>query len=320
MNDQHLENFFISEKRHALREGYMNGCKSINSTMRCIIVNWIYETFLENETQKETIFLAIAILDKYISISTNIDRNNFQLVGITCVWVASKFIQTTWFTIENYLEFCNKRYAKSELELMEMEILTKLQWDINFTTSYHFLKNFKRKFGLTKKEYCLCKYLLEFILHYSVLMDYLPSTLAATTICMMVMMNVKSNAGSVGNVGSISNVGSVSNVGNVGNVGSISNVSNAGSVINVVKEKTWNFYISKTKILEVTKQDDAIIEGCIGKVNILLLKEMILIFNKKENKIKFITQNYHNKTNDGPSDKVYLWYSTNDNLDNYECE
>ena len=287
MQDQHLKNFFTLEKKQTLREGYMSGRKNINPTMRSAIVNWLYEILIENVIQRETIFLAIAILDRYICISTNIDKNNFSLVGITCVWIASKFIETTWFSIETCLEFCCNKYIRSDMELMEIEILTKLQWDINFTTSYHFLKIFKQKFGLTKKEYRFCKYLLEFVQHHSVLMHYMPSTLATTVICTMVTMNVTSNV---------------------------------DSVSDFEKEKTWNFYISKTKILEATKQDASTIEECCGKLNILLLKEMILVFNKKENNIKSVTQHYHDETNDGPSDKVYLWYNANDNLDDYECE
>ena len=58
--------------------------------MRAILVDWIIEVHLKFKLLPETLFITVNLIDRYLSI-INIKRNNLQLVGVTAMFIASKY-------------------------------------------------------------------------------------------------------------------------------------------------------------------------------------------------------------------------------------
>jgi len=58
--------------------------------MRAILVDWIIEVHLKFKLLPETLFLTVGLIDRYLE-KVKIKRGNLQLVGVTCMLVASKY-------------------------------------------------------------------------------------------------------------------------------------------------------------------------------------------------------------------------------------
>ena len=62
----------------------------INEKMRIILINWLIEVHFKFHMVNETLFICINIIDRYLS-QKNINRKYLQLLGITSLFIASKY-------------------------------------------------------------------------------------------------------------------------------------------------------------------------------------------------------------------------------------
>jgi len=64
----------------------------ITQSMRAILVNWMGEVADHFFMKRKTIHYGVCYLDRYLAITKlNVHRNEFQLLGIVCIYVAAKF-------------------------------------------------------------------------------------------------------------------------------------------------------------------------------------------------------------------------------------
>jgi cyclin B len=60
--------------------------------MRLILVDWLVDVHRKFKLRSTTLFMAINILDRYMQItSESIPKSKFQLLGITSLFIASKY-------------------------------------------------------------------------------------------------------------------------------------------------------------------------------------------------------------------------------------
>ena len=64
--------------------------KDISPAMRTILVDWLIEVQENFELFHETLYLSVKLVDIYLS-RKEVVREYLQLVGATCLLVASKF-------------------------------------------------------------------------------------------------------------------------------------------------------------------------------------------------------------------------------------
>jgi len=86
--------------------------------------------------QPETMFLSANLLDRYLGLAAALQPNQMQLLGVTCLWVASKH-EETWksevsveqcvFALEPQLELASRRYHTTQEKSQEYKDLTK-EW------------------------------------------------------------------------------------------------------------------------------------------------------------------------------------------------
>lgn len=58
--------------------------------MRAILLDWLIEVCEVYKLHRETYYLTVDYLDRYLTAKQNISKNQLQLIGITCLFVASK--------------------------------------------------------------------------------------------------------------------------------------------------------------------------------------------------------------------------------------
>jgi hypothetical protein len=58
--------------------------------MRMVLVNWLIDVHLKYKLNPQTFFITVNILDQFLEKQV-VYRNTLQLVGITALWIASKY-------------------------------------------------------------------------------------------------------------------------------------------------------------------------------------------------------------------------------------
>jgi len=57
---------------------------------RCILLDWTMEVCFELGLKKQTWWLASNLTDRYLMCNPNIQERELQLIGVTCLYIASK--------------------------------------------------------------------------------------------------------------------------------------------------------------------------------------------------------------------------------------
>ena len=79
----------LAEEEHGVFD-YMPSQSHINEKMRMILVDWLIEVHNKFELLPETLYLAIDLVDRYLSKKV-VSRRELQLVGIASMLLASKY-------------------------------------------------------------------------------------------------------------------------------------------------------------------------------------------------------------------------------------
>jgi len=105
--------------------------------MRAILIDWIIEVHFQFNLREETLYMAILIIDTYLSWNF-ISRIKLQLLGITCLLISCKSHEIYFPQQDKFIEVTDGAYTKEEMIKMENEILKKLNFNIVYPTSNDF--------------------------------------------------------------------------------------------------------------------------------------------------------------------------------------
>jgi hypothetical protein len=90
-----------------------------------------------------TAHLASALLDRVLGLHS-FDKNQLQLVAMSCIIVAAKAQDTDAHvpTLSNLEKVCGGLYKAAEFRQMEIMVLKVLKWKVNLVTTHMFLQHF----------------------------------------------------------------------------------------------------------------------------------------------------------------------------------
>lgn len=119
------------EKKFLVVPDYMSHQPEINNKMRTILIDWMVEVAEEYKLSDETVFLAVSYIDRYLS-NTSIERSSFQLLGTSCLFIASKYEEIYPPEVNEFVFVTDDSYTKKQVIDMEMQIL-QVKFCSNFT-------------------------------------------------------------------------------------------------------------------------------------------------------------------------------------------
>lgn len=138
-------NMLTDEKINSLNYSYdffnKQDSNNINEKHRGVLIDWLSHSSANWEPNDETLFLSINIIDRYIS-KKKISLEKFQLLGITSYFIASKFEYMNLQILDELVLSCKNLFTANNIIEMEHDILTTLNFDICFISSYKFLYYF----------------------------------------------------------------------------------------------------------------------------------------------------------------------------------
>lgn len=157
--------------------------------MRHILIDWLVDVHSSFELKEQTLFLAFAYINAYAA-KHEITKHEYQLVGVACLWIASKYEEIYPPRMRNYVEVTDSSYSVAELKAMEGKILLSLDFGLNYTTPLQILEAVADRWPkegrkLTRegaKTLCMCKYLLELAIFEEMAKKYCMKTLVLTAL------------------------------------------------------------------------------------------------------------------------------------------
>mmetsp|Transcript_9398 Transcript_9398/g.18059 ORF Transcript_9398/g.18059 Transcript_9398/m.18059 type:complete len:284 (+) Transcript_9398:3766-4617(+) len=177
-----LRNQLETERLSASLYGYIEQHLDITSRMRNILVNWLIEVHAKFELVEETIYLAVYLIDLYLSKNFVLKRSRLQLVGVACLMVASKYEDLYYPDIKDFVSVSDKAYSAQEILQQEIDLLRVINYSCSFPSPWYFLNVYKESEELSEEVFLLASYLLELtLLDYSFL-RFKPSVIAASCV------------------------------------------------------------------------------------------------------------------------------------------
>lgn len=122
--------------------------------MRSILFDWIIDVHLKFQLRDETLFLCRHLVDGYLT-ANQIDRTQLQLVGITSLFMASKYEEIYPPLLKDFVKITDDAYTGSEVLAMEAKIMTHFNFDLFFTNPLVYMTRYCKKINMDEKNFHL---------------------------------------------------------------------------------------------------------------------------------------------------------------------
>ncbi|KAK7719769.1 G2/mitotic-specific cyclin [Diaporthe eres] len=158
---------------------YMDHQDELEWKTRSILVDWLIEVHTRFHLLPETLFLAINIIDRFLSEKV-VQLDRVQLVGITAMFIASKYEEVLSPHVGNFKHVADNGFSESEILSAERFILQTLEYDLSYPNPMNFLRRISKADNYDIQTRTVAKYLLEISVVDRRFMAYRPSHVAAT--------------------------------------------------------------------------------------------------------------------------------------------
>lgn len=157
---------------------YMEHQDELEWKTRSILVDWLIEVHTRFHLLPETLFLAINIIDRFLSEKV-VQLDRVQLVGITAMFIASKYEEVLSPHVGNFKHVADNGFSESEILSAERFILSTLEYDLSYPNPMNFLRRISKADNYDIQTRTVAKYLLEISVVDHRFMSYRPSHVAA---------------------------------------------------------------------------------------------------------------------------------------------
>ena len=132
----------------------------IKEPMRCILIDWLISLQNKFFMKSKTLFLTVNLIDRYLS-QKAIIRTRFQLLGVTALFIASKYEEMYMKNINEFVDITAKTFDKYEILEMESELIDLVEFNLELPLSLDFFCLLGTMYKFDKKEFHLGYFLLE---------------------------------------------------------------------------------------------------------------------------------------------------------------
>ncbi|XP_014615109.1 PREDICTED: G2/mitotic-specific cyclin-B3 [Polistes canadensis] len=166
---------------------YMEKQVCLSRWMRSLLVDWMVEVQESFELNHETLYLAVKLVDLYLT-KVTIGTETLQLLGASSLFIASKYDERIPPMVEDFLYICDGAYSQGELIKMEISVLKVVDFDLGIPLSYRFLRRYARCGKVSMPTLTLARYILEYsLMDYSAI-RFSDSKLAASALLLAFQM------------------------------------------------------------------------------------------------------------------------------------
>lgn len=170
----------VLEKATMPNPNYMDHQSSLEWHLRGVLVDWLIEVHTRFHLLPETIFLAVNIIDRFLSARV-VELDRLQLVGITAMFIASKYEEVLSPHVQNFKHVADDGFTEEEILKAERFVLSALEYDLSYPNPMNFLRRISKADNYDIQTRTLAKYFLEISLLDHEFMKYPPSFIAAAS-------------------------------------------------------------------------------------------------------------------------------------------
>ncbi|KAH1015773.1 hypothetical protein HUJ04_007108 [Dendroctonus ponderosae] len=102
--------------------------------MRAILLDWVMEVCEVYHLRRVTYYLTVDYFDRFLSLRPDVPKSQLQLVGITCLFIASKLEEVYPPRLSEFSYVCDGACTPEDILNCELLILNSLGWDLNVMT------------------------------------------------------------------------------------------------------------------------------------------------------------------------------------------
>jgi len=156
------ETEFISQKM--IDYNYLlNSDNEITPEMRAMVVDWLIEVHQIFHFQEKCLFTTIQLMDKYLS-KKIISIDQFQLLALTALNVASKQEEVEYPILDNFITISKNTVTKQELIDMENDLLSTIKFNILSPTTLDYFQIYASVCNLNPVEISQGLYIMNILL------------------------------------------------------------------------------------------------------------------------------------------------------------
>ncbi|KAI5640639.1 G2/mitotic-specific cyclin-B3 [Phthorimaea operculella] len=188
-------NYLKGRERLFKIDDYLVRMKGITAWMRALLVDWMVEVQESFELNHETLYLAVKLVDLFLTRSSQkqpeeqqLTKEELQLLGAAALFISSKFDERIPPLVDDFLYICDGAYTLSQLLKMEMNILHVIDFDLGIPLSYRFLRRYARCARVSMPTLTLARFVLEQCLLEYTLVPHSDSKMAAAALYLALRM------------------------------------------------------------------------------------------------------------------------------------
>jgi len=170
------------EEQQSVKEDYLRESKILTPRVRQRLVNWCIEINSQLKLLTETLYITIALMDRFFDAVQIKQQSQVELVAVGATLIASKYEEIYPPEIADLQHLTHSNYSRREIMRMEICILEKLDFKLGKPIPLSFLRRFSKAANCDLKMHSIAKYLMELSLTEYECAHWRPSLLAAAAL------------------------------------------------------------------------------------------------------------------------------------------
>lgn len=150
----------VMELRLLPNKGYMEIQKELTWPLRAVLIDWLVTSHHGLNLLPETLFLCVNYIDRFLSLK-EISLSRFQLVGAVALFLAAKFEEINYLSVQDVSHMVENNYPPEEIIRAERFMIDILDFNLGYPGPMSFLRRVSKADDYDLECRSLAKYLLE---------------------------------------------------------------------------------------------------------------------------------------------------------------
>ena len=147
------DNMVIKDESYLRNSDLSGRHPSLQERMRSILLDWLSEVSEVYKLQRESYYLAMDFVDRFLSKLENVPKQDLQLLGISCLFIASKIEEIYPPKLHDFAYVTDGACSEEDILEKELVVLKSLNWDLCPMTANAWLQVFLQLYStLVQKE------------------------------------------------------------------------------------------------------------------------------------------------------------------------
>ena len=115
---------------------------ALQPRMRAILIEWMMKVCEEYKLHRETFYLAVDFIDRFLGESPSVPKNRLQLIGVTCLFIGAKIEEIYPPKLEVFAYVTDGACSDEEILKMELMVMKCLEWRLSPLTTNAWMRLF----------------------------------------------------------------------------------------------------------------------------------------------------------------------------------